>query len=161
MRGVVLKLGGRVVENMWTTPLTTPIFCMYDNDGLFKPAYMKVLIEGERMYRAVAFFFYWQKCTFHFFSFRKCVIMNLSSLKVVRRRGAEPSFTAPLRHTQERARFPLGTQFRLRRLRLASQTVVLTGKYYRPITIPSGPRKPLGFSFKLRMIGRLCGVAFV
>ena len=58
MKGVVLKLGGRVVENMWTMPLSTPIFCMYDNDGLFKPAYMKVLIEGESKYRAVAFFFY-------------------------------------------------------------------------------------------------------
>ena len=33
-------------------------FCMYDNNMLVKPVYLKVLQEGESKYRVVAFFFY-------------------------------------------------------------------------------------------------------
>ena len=50
--------GGCVVGNMWTTPLTTPTFCKYDNNVLFKPVHVKVLKQGESEYTVVAFFFY-------------------------------------------------------------------------------------------------------
>ena len=41
--------------NVWTTPLATPIFYMYGNKLLVKLVYVKVLKEGESMYRVVAF----------------------------------------------------------------------------------------------------------
>ena len=59
-RGAVLNCnkGDCVVGNMWTTPLTTPIFCMYGKNVLVKLVYVKVLQEGESESRIVAFFFY-------------------------------------------------------------------------------------------------------
>ena len=50
-----------MVGNMWTKlvdHVDQAYFAMYDNNMLVKPAYMKVLQEGESKYRVVAFFFY-------------------------------------------------------------------------------------------------------
>ena len=63
---------------------------MYDSNALVRPVYIKVLKEGESEYRVLAFLFLLQKFSFPFFSFENCVIMNLSSLKDVQRRGTQP-----------------------------------------------------------------------
>ena len=71
-----------------------PHFCMYDNSVPVKLGYMKVLKEGESEYRVVELFFYLWKCTFPYFFFGKCVIMKLSGLKDVQRKGAQPPRTS-------------------------------------------------------------------
>ena len=50
--------GGLCCRKCMDQPLITPILCIYGNDVLVKPVYVKVLKEGDGKYRVVTFSFY-------------------------------------------------------------------------------------------------------